>query len=138
QVDFFPVTDASVLTNITIQFENKDLQFQNKDGVQKAAINILGTVTSITRRPVSNFEKTIEQTVPTEMLQAHTKNKSLFQQTVPLAPGRYRLNVIAKDVIGGNLSAQEFAINVPRLDAEKASTSSLVLADEIGKVPTRS
>jgi hypothetical protein len=55
-----------------------------------------------------------------------------------LAPGTYRLNVIAKDVVGGNLSAQEFAITVPRLDAEKASTSSLVLADQIGKVPTRS
>jgi|SRR5579871_595093 len=138
QVDFFPVTEASVLTNITIQFENKDLQFQNKEGVQKAAVNILGTMSSITRRPVSNFEKTVEVTAPNEMLSAISKNKSLFQQTVPLAPGTYRLNVIAKDVVGGNLSAQEFAITVPRLDAEKASTSSLVLADEIGKVPTRS
>ncbi len=138
QVDFFPVTDASVLTNITIQFDNKDLQFQAKEGVQKAAVNILGTVTSITRRPVSNFEKTVEVVSPNEMLQDYAKIKSLFQHTIPLAPGTYRLNVIAKDVIGGNLSAQEFAITVPRLDADKTSTSSLVLADQIGKVPTRS
>ena len=33
RADFIPVTDATVLTNITIQFENKDLQFQTKDGV---------------------------------------------------------------------------------------------------------
>ena len=138
QVDFFPVTDASVLTNVTIQFDNKDLQFQAKEGVQKAAVNILGTVTSITRRPVSNFEKTVEVIAPNEMLQEYAKNKSLFQHTVPLAPGTYRLNVIAKDIIGGNLSAHEFAITVPRLDADKMSTSSLVLADQIGKVPTRS
>lgn len=138
RVDYFPVTDASVLTNITIQFDNKDLQFQAKDGVQKAAVNILGTITSMTRRPISNFEKTVEVVAPTEMLQDYAKNRSLFQQTVPLAPGTYRLNIIAKDVIGGNLSAQEQAITIPRLDADKTSTSSLVLADLIQKVPTRS
>ena len=139
QVDFFPVTDASVLTNITIQFDNKDLQFQAREGVQRAAVNILGTMTSLTRRPVSNFEQTVEVIAPTEMLQEYAKNKSIFQKTVPMAPGTYRLNVIAKDVIGGNLSAQEFAITVPRLDADKTSTSSLVLADLlINKLPTRS
>jgi len=137
-VDYFPVTDASVLTTVTIQFENKDLQFQAKEGVQKAAVNILGTVTSMTRRPVSNFEKTVEVISPTEMLQDYAKSKSLFQQTTPLAPGTYRLNVIAKDVIGGNLTAQEIRIDVPRLDSDKVSTSSLVLADQLGTVPTRS
>ena len=137
-VDYFPVTEASALTNVTIQFENKDLQFSNKDGVQKAVVNILGTVTSMTRRPIANFEKTVEVVAPNEMLQEYAKQKSLFQQTTPLAPGTYRLNVIAKDVVGGNLSAYETKIEVPRLDADKATTSSLVLADQIGKVPTRS
>ena len=41
-------------------------------------------------------------------------------------------------MVWGNLSAQEFAITVPRLDADKVSTSSLVLADQIATVPTRS
>src|SRR6185369_12725583 len=123
-IDYFPVTDASVLTSVTIQFENKDLQFQAKEGVNKAAVNILGTVTSLTRRPVSNFEKTVEVIAPNEMLQEYAKQKSLFQQSTPLAPGTYRLNVICKDVVGGNLSAQEIKIEVPRLDADKVSTSS--------------
>src|ERR1051325_8398611 len=58
RVDYFPVTDASVLTYITVQFENKDLQFQTKNsGVPTAAVEILGKVTTMTRRPVSNFEE---------------------------------------------------------------------------------
>ena len=56
RVDFFPITDASVLTNITMQFDNKDLQFTNKEGVQKAVVHILGRITSMTRRPINNFE----------------------------------------------------------------------------------
>src|SRR5690242_14617544 len=31
QVNFIPVTEASVLTYVTVQFENKDLQFQTKN-----------------------------------------------------------------------------------------------------------
>src|SRR6185369_8979230 len=33
---------------------------------------------------------------------------------------------------------QEIRIDVPRLDSDKVSTSSLVLADQLGTVPTRS
>ena len=64
RVDFFPLTDASVLTYITLQFDNKDLQFQAKDGVQKAAVNIFGKVTTMTRRIVTNFEETVEVDQP--------------------------------------------------------------------------
>src|SRR5262249_19760675 len=92
QVDYFPVTDASVLTNFTIQFSNKDLEFKNAEGVQKAAVNILGRITSMTRRPVSNFEETVEVLSPKEMLQDYAKQKSIYQKTLPLAPGTYRLN----------------------------------------------
>ncbi len=138
QVDYFPVTDASVLTYVTVQFDNKDLQFQAKEGVQKAAVEILGRMTTLTRRPVSNFEDKVEVAAPTEMLQDYAKHKSIYQKTVPLAPGTYRLNVVAKDIVGGNLSSQEFAITVPRLDPDKVMHSSLILADLLESVPTRS
>src|SRR5438105_798788 len=36
RADYFPLTESSVLTNVTLQFENRDLQFQAKEGVQKA------------------------------------------------------------------------------------------------------
>jgi len=138
RVDYFPVTDASVLTNVTVQFDNKDLQFQAKEGVQKAAVNILGRITSLTRRPVSTFEETVTVDAPTAYLQQYAARKSIYQKTVPLAPGTYRLNVVAKDVVAGNLANYETAITVPRLDPDKLSSSTLILADLIEKVPTRS
>jgi hypothetical protein len=46
--------------------------------------------------------------------------------------------VVAKDEVGGNMQNYEVAINVPRLDIDKASTSSLILADIVEKVPDRS
>ena len=138
RVDFFPVTDASVLTNVTLQFDRKDLQFQFKDGVQKAVIDIYAKFSTMTRRVVNVFEDTVDATTPPEYLQDFTKGKSIYQRTIPLAPGTYRLNVMAKDVVGGNLSNYEVAVTVPRLDPDKLSSSTLILADLIEKVPTKS
>jgi GWxTD domain-containing protein len=138
RVDFFPVTDASVLTNVTLQFDRKDLQFQFKDGVQKAVVDIYAKFSSMTRRVANVFEDTVTATTPPEYLQEFTKGRSIYQKTIPLPPGTYRLNVNAKDVVGGNLSVYEVAVTVPRLDADKLSASTLILADLIEKVPSKS
>jgi GWxTD domain-containing protein len=136
--DFIPVTGSSVLTNITVQFDRKDLQFKQKDGLSSASVNILGRITSMTRRPVNTFEDLVQVQVPNEMLQQAVNGSSIYQKTVPLQPGRYRLNVVAKDVVGGNMTNYEVALDVPRLEDDQLAASSLILADLIEKVPTKS
>jgi GWxTD domain-containing protein len=138
QADYIKVTNSSVLTNITMQVENKDLQFQLKDSVQRAALNIYARITTMSRRVVNVFEEPVEITSPPEMLQAVATKSSIYQKSIPLAPGMYRLNVVVKDVIGGNMNNYEMALTVPHFDDEKLSSSTLILADLIEKVPTRS
>ncbi len=91
----------------------------------------------MTRRVANVFEDTVTADTPPEYLQEYTKGKSIYQKTIPLAPGTYRLNVMAKDVVGGNLSNYEVAVTVPRLDPDKLSSSTLILADLMEKVPTQ-
>jgi GWxTD domain-containing protein len=136
--DFIPVTNASTLAYITIQFVNKDLQFKQKEGLSEATVNIYGRITSLTRRPVNSFDNTVNVNVPSEMLQKASESKNVYQTSVPLAPGRYRLNIAAKDLVGNNASTYEMALDVPRLDDDHLGSSSLILADTIEKVDTRS
>ena len=138
RVDYVRITETSVLTNITVQFENHDMQFQSRDGVQKAIVNLFGRVTTMTRRPVTTFEKPLEIIAPADMLERVASQRSLYQQSVPLAPGRYRLNIVAKDIVGGNINNFEIALDVPRFEEDRLASSSLILADTIEKLPTRS
>ena len=101
-------------------------------------VNIYGRITTMTRRVVQVFEDTVTVDSPTELLQAMSQRSSIYQKQMALAPGTYRLNVVSKDVVGGNMNNYEVALNVPRPDGEKLAASSLVLADIIEKVPTRS
>src|SRR5437762_542833 len=118
--DFFPLTESSVLTNVTIQLENKDLQFQAKDGLQKAVVNIYGRITTMARRVVTPFEDTVTVDSPTELLGVKSKKSSIYQKSLPLAPGLYRLNLVVRDVVGGNMNNYELALNVPRYDIERS------------------
>jgi GWxTD domain-containing protein len=138
RADFIRLTNSSILSNVTLQFDKKDLQFQDKDGVSKAIINIYARITSMSRRVVNVFEDVVAVETPSQLLQQTIQSSAVYQKSIPLAPGTYRLNVVAKDVVGGNMNNYEMALHVPRYDDEKLGVSSLILADVIEKVPTRS
>ena len=138
RADFIPVTEASVLTNITIQFDRKDLQFKQKEGLSQATVNIYARITTMSRRPVNWFEEAVTVDIPTELLQQAVSGSSIYQKSVPLQPGRYRLNVVAKDLVGGNVTNYEQALDVPHMDEDQLSNSSLILADLIEKVADKS
>ena len=138
RTDFIPVTGASVLTNVTLQFDRKDLNFKQKEGLSQAAVNIYARITNMARRPINYFEDVVTVDIPTELLQQAVNGSSIYQKTIPLAPGRYRLNVVAKDIIGGNMTTYETALDVPRFEDDQLAVSSLILADDIQKVPTKS
>jgi GWxTD domain-containing protein len=138
RADYIRVTDSTILTTVTIEFQRRDLQFQQKDNISKATVNIFGRITSITGRVVNTFEDPVTIEVPSDLLQKALDGASIYQKEIPLAPGLYRLNLVCKDITGGNMTTYPMALNVPHFDDEKLSASSLILADLIEKVPTKS
>ena len=138
RADYIPVTGASVLTFITVQFDRKDLQFKQKEGVSSATVNLYARITSMSRRPVAWFEEVVNVDVPTELLQQAMGGQSIYQRAQPLTPGRYRLVIAAKDLVGGNQTTYEKVLDVPRMDEDHIMNSSIILADVIEKMPTKS
>ena len=133
--DYFRGTPSAVLVNLTLQFEDKDLQFQPVNGANRSVVNMFGRVTSMTRRPISTFEPTLESDLPFGVSTEHLKQ--VYQQSIPLQPGRYHVDIVAKDVVSGNMNVYESALDVPVFEENKLSTSSLVLADSIEKLPAK-
>lgn len=137
RTDFVKLTNATVMTYVTIQMNKSDLQFKTTDNIAKAMVNIYARITSMTRRPVNIWETPVVIETPAQMLAEASKGKAIYQNAVPLPPGTYRVNVVAKDVVGGNMNNYEMAITVPRFEDERLGSSSLILADLIEKVPTK-
>src|SRR5580658_3577244 len=65
-VDYIPITGSSVLTQITMQFDVKDMNFKDKANMSDATINIYGRMSTIARRPLAPFEDVVTVSEPTE------------------------------------------------------------------------
>jgi len=139
RADYIKVTDATVLTNITVSFNRNELQYSTKDNLSKATVNLYGRITTLSRRSVNWFEDTVEVgPIPAEMLQRAMNGQSVYFKSVPLAPGTYRFNLVAKDVVGSTMNNFEMPLHVPQYNEDAIASSSLILADQIEKVPTKS
>jgi GWxTD domain-containing protein len=138
RADYIKVTDATVLADITISFNRNELNYQTKDKIAKATVNLYGRITTLSRRSVNWFEDTVAVEIPSEMLQKAMNGQSVYFKSVPLQPGTYRLNIVAKDVVGGTMNNYEMPLHVPQYDEDSIGSSSLILADQIEKLPTTS
>jgi GWxTD domain-containing protein len=128
RVDFFRQSDERVITAFTIQTDNQNLVFQDSGGLQQAQLNIFGKITHVSGRRAGIFEDpVITRATPQELTEAKER-KSAYQKAVALQPGRYRVDVIVRDIASGATGVRHVGFEVPKYDPAKLSTSTLILA----------
>jgi len=137
RTDFLKVTNDTVLVPVTVQVPNSQLSFQAKEGVHTATMNVFGRVSTLTGRVVQTFEESMSRDFPDSLFQQSVKLQSIYQKAVPLRPGLYRLDLVIKDVQSGNVGVVNSRLQVPRYEDEKLEASSLILADQIERVPAK-
>ena len=135
--DFVKITDDTVLVPITIQMKTKDMTFVQKEGIQRASVNIFGRISTITGRVASTFEDTVGVDEPNDLLDKALLTSQVYWKAIPLKPGMYKIDVAVKDVNGDRVGTLVRSIRVPEFDDEKLAASSLILADLMERVPAK-
>ena len=138
RTDFVRVTGDTVLVPVTIQVKNKDITFASKDGIQRGTVNIFGRVTGLTGKIAQTFEDTVQVDVPNDLLEKTQQHSSLYWKAIPLRPGRYRFDVVVKDINGDRVGTWSRGVQVPDFNEDKLASSSMILADHMEKVPAKS
>ncbi len=136
RTDFLKITDDTVLTPITVQVPNREMQFANKDGVMHAVLDIYGQLSTLGGRIADTFEDSVVVDVPQHDFQSYVNQKSVYQKAVYLRPGHYKLSIVIKDDQSGHMGSMNLGIVVPQYSDDKLSNSSLILADDIQPLPT--
>jgi len=88
-------------------------------------------------RLAQQFEETIEKSFPAAEYGRALETSAVYQKTVPLRPGLYKLELVIKDINSGNVGTDQKGFTVPRIADERLGTSSLILADRIEPLPPR-
>ena len=138
RTDYVKVTNDTVLVPLTLQIRNRDVTFSNKDGVAIGTVNILGRVSNLNHRAVQTFEDTVNVQVPSELLSRTQNNVSVWWKSLPMRPGLYKIDIVIKDVNApDHIGTWRRSVNVPKYDDDKLSASSLILADQMERVPSK-
>jgi hypothetical protein len=91
----------------------------------------------MTGRVAQTFEDTVQVDSPVDLFKRTAAQASVYWKALPLRPGRYRIDLVLKDVNGDRVGTWTKGILVPEFGEDKLSASSLILADQLEKVPSR-
>ena len=129
RADFVKVTGETVLVPFTVQLKNRDITFVNKDGIQRGVVNVFGRVTTLTGHIAQTFEDTVQADIPAELLAKAAEGSQVYWKAIPLRSGRYRVDIVVKDVNGDRMGTWSKGIQVPDFADDRLEASSLIVAD---------
>jgi GWxTD domain-containing protein len=135
--DFLRITGDTILVPITVQIQNKQMTFHDRDGVSSGTLNLFARITTLTGRNVQTFEDVIQRDFPDSLLEPSLKGFSIYQKAVPLRPGLYKLDLVIKDVNSGNVGVLNTRLAVSPINDDKLEASSLILADQMEPVSSK-
>lgn len=138
RTDFFRLSGESVVTSFTVQFDHSDLSFKNQGGVYSAQANLYAKLTSLSGRRAGSFEDVLlTGRYGEDQLAAAQTQKSIYQKNVVLPPGRYKIDVVARDTVSGKTGVLHHSFEVPRYQEKQFATSTLILASSIETLDNR-
>jgi GWxTD domain-containing protein len=137
RADYLRATSDTDLVPISVQIRNRDLSFQSKQGVQSAVLDLYGRITTPGGRIIQTFEDVLDLNIPGSLFQSSRDLYSIYQKSVPLRAGLYRLDIVIRDTQNGSIGVLGTALRVPHFDEEKLDASSLIVADQIEPVASR-
>ncbi|HZN09368.1 MAG TPA: GWxTD domain-containing protein [Pyrinomonadaceae bacterium] len=134
QFNYFRQSDNHVMAVLTVQTDNSQISFTDSGGLQIGRMNIFGRITSVANRRIGKFEDAVTTTATAEELSSTQMRKSAYARAFVLAPGRYKLDVMVRDVQSGATGVRQVGFKVPEFPADRLSASGIVLAAKLENV----
>jgi len=138
RTDFFRLGNETVATSITIQFDHADLAFKNQGGIYSAHVNLYAQLTGLSGRRAGSFEDTIQTArYGEDQLPQAQAQRSVYQKTLGLQPGRYKIDVVSRDITSGKTGILHHSFEVPRYQEKQLATSTIILAASVEPLDNR-
>jgi GWxTD domain-containing protein len=137
RTDYIKLSPQKVLVPISIELNNKELEFKRELDFNRATVNVYGIVTSLTNRIMAEWEDEIVSDFSDETFEVGKNRRSVYQRMITLPPGqRYKLDLVLKDVENDNTGTLSIGLNVPKYEEEGAlESSTLILANSVSSAP---
>ncbi len=131
RADWLFLGGESVLVPITIKIDNNQLTYRESLGIQRATVNVYGSVRSLQGVIAAEFEEVLTADYTPETVAYKSFQNSVYQKQVVLKPGLYRLDLAVKDVDGGKTGSLQTRLQIPRFASENLALSPVILSKKV-------
>jgi GWxTD domain-containing protein len=139
RTDYIKLSPDRILVPVTIELDNKELEFKKETEYSKGTVNVYGMVTSLTGRIIWEWEDVISVEYADQYFEQGKNKRSEYQKMIALAPGqRYKLDLVLKDVNSKSVGSLTQGLAVPKYDDTLLQSSSIILAKSISSAPAAS
>lgn len=131
--DYFRLNSEHLLAPITVEVDNRELNFRLENGVYVARVAVYGLVSSMTNRVVAEFEHDLVVSFQPDFFKAGLEGRSVYQKVVGLAGKmRYKLDLVVKDLHSEKVGLQRIGLVPPAFPEDRdLAASSVVLSDYV-------
>ncbi len=137
RTDYIKLSPQKVLIPISIELNNKELEFKRELDFNRATVNVYGLVTSLTNKIMAEWEDEIVSDFSDEAFEVGKNRRSVYQRMITLPPGqRYKLDLVLKDVENDNTGSLSIGLNVPKYPEDGGlQSSTLILPTYVADAP---
>ncbi|HSR69491.1 MAG TPA: GWxTD domain-containing protein [Acidobacteriota bacterium] len=135
--DYIHASENFSMVPVTLFIDNKNLTFEahrHEESLMAANLEIYGQVETLGGRIAYTFEEDIERIVEKSRLESDLAGYSMFQKSLPLQPGRYKLSMAVKDKASELTGTKDHLLLVPKAGTEGLRSSSVILAQQVTRL----
>ncbi|MDR0842019.1 MAG: GWxTD domain-containing protein [Acidobacteriota bacterium] len=137
RTDYLRLSEDKVLVPITIEINNKEMEFKKEKEWNRAKLELYGIITGLTNKIHAEWEDVIARDFLDIYFDEGKEKKSEYQRIVALPPGqRYKLDLVLKDVNSKKVGTLSLGLNVPKYTDSGLQSSTIILANTVTAAPT--
>lgn len=110
---FVKATDATTLVQFTTTINDANVKFIDDGTKLSGKLHMFARILNLQGQFIDDFGNTLELNLPDNALADLSSHSCSFQNTVPLRPGKYRLDFVVKDVNGDKTGTRSRGLKVP-------------------------
>jgi VWFA-related protein len=131
EVDYFRISKGKYFTPVSVKIPGSSLAFVNKGRKSATELDFIAEVQDPRGKPIS----VVRDTIPLKLDEAKAgevgRKQVQYDTGFTLAPGKYKLRLVARENGEGKVGTFEAPFSVPDLGSEKAlRLSSLILSNQ--------
>ncbi len=121
RVDYFNLNKDRALVPLNVEIDNRELTFAQEASGSRARVAVYGIVTSLSNRIIDEFEADLAAK------EGVASGRSAFQRILVLErKGRYKLDLVIKDLNSGKTGVRRLALIPPPPKSELVASSVLL------------